>query len=91
MINLTPQQLRKAADIQEKILGLQNELNQLLGALAQAPALAAEPTTQARKKVQVQCCRQSQDAGGSKGKMGQDQGHRTLKPHLNRLNGPGRR
>ena len=50
MINLTPTQLRKAADIQEKILGLQDELNQLLGAPAQAPALAAEPITQARKK-----------------------------------------
>ena len=28
--NLTPQQLRQAADIQEKLLSLQNELNQLL-------------------------------------------------------------
>jgi hypothetical protein len=29
--NLTPQQLRAAADIQERILDLQNELSQLLG------------------------------------------------------------
>ena len=28
--NLTPHQLRQAADIQEKLLSLQNELNQLL-------------------------------------------------------------
>lgn len=29
--NLTPQQLRQAADLQERILGLQGELEQLLG------------------------------------------------------------
>jgi hypothetical protein len=29
--NLTPLQLRRAADIQEKLLGLQEELNELLG------------------------------------------------------------
>ncbi len=29
--NLTPQQLRQAADIQEKLLELQNELSQILG------------------------------------------------------------
>ncbi len=50
LTQLTPSQLRRAADIQEKILGLQDELNQLLGAPAQALAVAAEPTTQARKK-----------------------------------------
>jgi hypothetical protein len=31
MINITPQQLRKAADLQEKIQSLQEELSQLLG------------------------------------------------------------
>ena len=31
MINATPQQLRKAANIQEKIQSLQKELGQLLG------------------------------------------------------------
>lgn len=30
-IHLTPQQFREAADIQERILALQNELNRLLG------------------------------------------------------------
>jgi hypothetical protein len=34
--NLTPGQLRKAADIQEKIQSLQSELNQILGASAPA-------------------------------------------------------
>jgi hypothetical protein len=40
---LTPHQLRKAADIQVKILGLQDELNQLLGSSGPAPAQATEP------------------------------------------------
>ena len=31
MINLTPRQLRQAADIKERIDALENELNQLLG------------------------------------------------------------
>jgi hypothetical protein len=38
MINITPQQLRKAANIQEKIQSLQKELGQLLGG-------PAEPST----------------------------------------------
>ena len=50
IIKLTPQQLRQAADVQEKILELQEELNQLLGAPAQAPTVAAEPTTEGPKK-----------------------------------------
>jgi hypothetical protein len=39
--NLNPQQLRKAADLQEKVLELQNELKQLLGAPDETAALAA--------------------------------------------------
>lgn len=42
MINLTPQQLRKAADIQEKIQSLQKKLNQILGATAE-PAPSEAP------------------------------------------------
>jgi hypothetical protein len=34
--NLTPQQLRQAADLQERILDLQNELEQLLGSSSPA-------------------------------------------------------
>ncbi len=37
IISLTPRQLRQAANIQEKILSLQNELNQMLGAPAPGP------------------------------------------------------
>ena len=46
MINITPQQLRRAADLQEKILSLQAELGQLLG--ASGPAETA--TTEAPKR-----------------------------------------
>jgi hypothetical protein len=40
--NLAPGQLRKAADIQEKIQSLQKELNQLLGGEVSTPAQPAE-------------------------------------------------
>jgi hypothetical protein len=46
MVNITPQQLRKAADIQEKIQSLQKELGQLLGGPAQ-------PVTTAPKKRKI--------------------------------------
>jgi len=46
MINATPRQLRKAANIQEKIQALQAKLGQLLGASAQ-PATRA---TRGRRK-----------------------------------------
>ena len=42
MINITPQQLRKAADIQEKIQSLQEELGQLLGGEASTPSQTTE-------------------------------------------------
>jgi hypothetical protein len=42
MINITPQQLRKAADIQERIQSLQEELGQLLGGEVATPAQTAE-------------------------------------------------
>jgi hypothetical protein len=41
MINITPTQLRKAADIQEKIQSLQKELGQLLGATAESTTTEA--------------------------------------------------
>jgi hypothetical protein len=47
--NLTPQQLRRAADVKERIDALQEELNQLLGASAPAPAAAAAAPK--RKKI----------------------------------------
>ena len=50
MISLTPKQLRKAADIQEKIQSLQNQLNELLGAEVSIPVEATEARKN-RKKV----------------------------------------
>jgi len=41
--NLTPRQLRRAADVKERIDALQEELNQLLGAPAPAEAATAKP------------------------------------------------
>lgn len=43
MINITPTQLRKAADIQEKIQSLQEELGQLLSASGPGENTATEP------------------------------------------------
>ena len=40
--NLTPQQLRKAADIQEKIVTLQEQLNEVLGGEVPTPIQALE-------------------------------------------------
>ena len=42
MINITPTQLRKAADIKERIDALQEELGQLLGGEASTPAQTTE-------------------------------------------------
>ena len=39
MINITPQQLRKAADLQEKIQSLQKELGQILGGSDETAAI----------------------------------------------------
>jgi hypothetical protein len=44
--NITPQQLRQAADIQERILELQDQLNQLLGGQG---AVAVSHTTGRRR------------------------------------------
>jgi len=42
MINITPTQLRKAADIQERIQSLQEELGQILGGEVPTPAQTIE-------------------------------------------------
>ena len=49
LTNLTPQQLRRAANIKERIEVLQKKLGQLLG--AQAPAPAAAKRARKRKKI----------------------------------------
>src|SRR5712664_2256038 len=54
--NLSPQQLRKAADLKEKIVGLQTELNAILGGEVPAPADAETPPApkNGRRKVSAQ-------------------------------------
>jgi hypothetical protein len=50
LINLTPQQLRRAADLQERIVGLRNDLAALLGAVAPtAPPVPPAPTRGKRR------------------------------------------
>jgi hypothetical protein len=51
MINLTPQQLRKAADIQEKVQSLQQELAQLLGGIEAAAVEAPRKPKQRKMSV----------------------------------------
>lgn len=50
LINLTPSQLRHAADLKEKIESLQDELNQLQGAPS-AVVSTAEPVARAKRKI----------------------------------------
>jgi hypothetical protein len=50
MINITPAQLRKAADLQEQIQELQSELNQILGGEVPVPA---QPTEAPKKKGEM--------------------------------------
>ena len=47
MINLTPKQLRKAANIKEKIADLEKDLSQLLGSIAKP--IAAKASKKIRK------------------------------------------
>jgi len=51
--SLSPTQLRKAADIQEKIQSLQEELGQLLGGETSTPAQPNEAPTAKRKKYKM--------------------------------------
>jgi hypothetical protein len=53
LTSLSPQQLRKAADLQEKILKLQNDLNELLGTETVAVEAPSAPTKK-RKKLSRQ-------------------------------------
>jgi len=48
--SLSPQQLRRAADIQERILSLQGELNRILGEAPSAPIAAAPVSHPAGKR-----------------------------------------
>ena len=51
LINLTPQQLRQAADLQERIMALQGELSDLLGGTA--PSTASGPAKPSAPKRRI--------------------------------------
>jgi hypothetical protein len=76
MIDITPQQLRKAANIQEKILLLQKELGQLLGGPAPAPAAARGPR---KRRMSAQGLANIR-AGVRKRMMAQTKGKAVQKP-----------
>lgn len=52
--NLTPQQLRQAADIQERIVELQDELHQILGTSAPAPVQENSPGEHGKRRLSAQ-------------------------------------
>jgi hypothetical protein len=55
LVHLQPKQLRRAADLQERILKLQDELTEILGAPAEAPAseAPAAPKNGRRKRKKL--------------------------------------
>jgi hypothetical protein len=73
MINLTPQQLRKAADIQEKIQSLQSELNDILGAEVSSPVTTTD-TPQKRKKRKMSAAGRAAIAAAAKARWAKIRG-----------------
>jgi hypothetical protein len=71
MINATPQQLRKAADLQEKIQSLQEELGQLLGGNVSTPA---EPTEAPRKKWKMSAAGRARIAAAARARWARIKG-----------------
>lgn len=50
---LSPQQLRRAADLKEKIESLQSELNQLLGSKGATPSSGGKRTLSASARARI--------------------------------------
>jgi|SRR5208282_2519934 len=77
MINITPTQLRKAADIQERIQSLQEELGQLLG--GSGPSETA--TTEAPRKRKFSAAARARMRAAQKARWGRIKGTApSLKP-----------
>jgi hypothetical protein len=68
--SLTPQQLRRAADIQEKIQLLQKEINQLLG----APAPTSVPEVPVRKRRRMSAAGRAAIAAAAKARWARQKG-----------------
>jgi hypothetical protein len=71
MINLTPTQLRKAANIKERIDALQSELNEILGGEASAPA---EPNEAPKKKWKMSRAGRARIAAAAKARWAKIKG-----------------
>jgi hypothetical protein len=63
--NITPSQLRQAADLKEKISTLENQLSQLLGATTQS-VVAKPVTTKAPKKKGMSAAGRARIAAAAK-------------------------
>ncbi len=82
-INLTAQQLRQAADLQERIESLQNQLRGLLGGTgkaAQAPAARAGTGRRQISAAGIERIRAAQRARWAKVKRAQGAGAASAKP-----------
>jgi hypothetical protein len=87
IINATPTQLRKAADIQEKIQSLQDELNQILGGEVPTPASAMETP---RKKWKVSAAGRARMRAAQKARWAAIKGTTTsLKPRKRKMSAEG--
>jgi hypothetical protein len=73
MINITPRQLRKAANIQEKIQSLQAQLGELLGS-------PAEPATEAPKKRKMSAAGIARIVAGTKARWARVRAEKAGKP-----------
>jgi hypothetical protein len=74
MINITPQQLRKAANIQEKIQALQKELGQILGSEPTTPAPTTQAPTKERKKYRMSAAGRARIAAAVKARWAKVRG-----------------
>jgi hypothetical protein len=74
--SLTPKALRRAADIQERILKLQNEITQLLG----APAPAANGAPAAPKRRRMSAAGRAAIAPGARARWAKLKGTATAAP-----------
>ena len=71
---ITPQQLRQAADLQEKIQSLQEELGQLLGGDVSTPAQTTEAPTTKRKKWKMSAAGRARIAAAARARWARIKG-----------------
>jgi hypothetical protein len=76
LTTLSPIQLRKAADIQERILKLQDELQEILGAPAETPAL---PLAEPKKRKKMSAAGRARIAAAARARWAALRGEKTTK------------